>query len=209
MKKAHKLTVEEIEEAIREAGSDSLSVFGGKFEGGVNCQITPDELAGCLKAIIDSGHRIAAYLEIGVAAGGTTAMVHRFLKPETIVLVDDNKHAKAPLRPQVLQGIDIREIIGRSDDEASVEAAAASGPYDLILIDGDHLYPGVKLDTVLYSPMLNKGGFLMFHDSALPEWGVVRIVRELRKDPGFEFVGEYVSPSIPRPLGTALFRRCA
>jgi predicted O-methyltransferase YrrM len=202
--------MEEIENAIREAGSDSISVFGGKFEGGVNCQITPDELAGCLKAIIDSGQRIVSYLEIGVAAGGTTAMVNMFFKPDNIVLVDDNKHSKAPLRPQVLQGIDARritEIIGRSDDESSVAEADALGPYDLILIDGDHLYPGVKLDTVLYSPMLDKGGFLMFHDSAMAEWGVVRIVRELKKDHGFEFIGEYISTSIPRPLGTALFRR--
>jgi len=202
-----KPTIEEIENEIREAGSDSLSVFGGKFEGGVNCQITPDELAHCLAAIIDSGHNVDAYLEIGVAAGGTTAMVHRFLEPEVIVLVDDNKHNKAPLRAQVLAGIEVIEIIGRSDDEASVAMADICGPYDLILIDGDHLYPGVKLDTVLYSPMLKPGGFLAFHDSALPEWGVMRIVRELKEDPGFEFVGEYISTSIPRPLGTALFRR--
>jgi predicted O-methyltransferase YrrM len=205
--KLKKPTMAEIEDAIREAGSDSLSVFGGKFEGGVNCQITPDELAGCLAAIIDSGQRVAAYLEIGVAAGGTTAMVHRFLQPDTIVLVDNNKHNKAPLRPQVLDGIEVIEIIGRSDDETSVAMAEVCGPYDLILIDGDHLYPGVKLDTVLYSPMLKPGGFLMFHDSAMAEWGVVRIVRELKKDPGFEFVGEYISTSIPKPLGTALFRR--
>lgn len=202
-----RITREEIEETIREAGSNSLSVFGGKFEGGINCQMTPDEFAFCLMEIIDSGHRVASYLEIGAASGGTTAMVHRFLAPDLIVLVDENKHATAHQRPQVLQGIEAVEIIGRSDDESSVAAAGTLGPYDLILIDGDHSYSGVKLDMVLYSPMLKNGGFLMFHDSALPELGVQRVVRELKKDTGYEFIGEHVSASIPRPLGTAIFRR--
>ena len=47
-----------IQEFIHNAGSDNLSVFSGKFEGGVHCQQVPDEFAqlfGC-----DRSHRGAA-----------------------------------------------------------------------------------------------------------------------------------------------------
>lgn len=206
-KKQKRLTLKEIEDFILAGGSDDIPVFGGTHVGGLHCQQVPDELAPCLFDILESGWPVKSYLEIGVAAGGTTFLVHHFLAPETIVLVDDGKHHKAGLRPEILKDIPRREIVGRSDDPDVFLEAQRLGPYDLILIDGDHLYPGVKLDTLLYSPLLIAGGFLVFHDSALPQWGVCRVVRELRSDPSWEFVGEYLSLTHHRPLGLATFRR--
>jgi len=201
-------TVGEIEAFIEARGSDDLGVFGGKVAGGINCQQVPDELAACLHAILESAAPIRSYLEIGVASGGTTFLVHHFLKPGIIVLVDDNKHPKAPLRAEVLKGIERKELIGKSHDEAIVARLRDSGEqFDLILIDGDHYYPGVKLDTVLYLPFLAPGGYLALHDSALPEWGVGRVVRELRQDEFMEFIGEYLSTTHKKPLGLALFRK--
>jgi len=203
-----KMSLKQIEEFIITAGSDDLPTFGGAFQGGIHCQQVPDEIAQCIKAIIDSGFRIQCYLEIGVAAGGTTFLIDYFFHPQRIVLIDDNKHHKARLRAEILKGIEYKEIIGRSDAEDVVKAADDHFyPYDLILIDGDHLYPGVKLDTILYLPMLRAGGFLILHDSALPEWGVRRVVRELKSDPSMEFVAEFTSTKHPRPLGVALFRK--
>lgn len=201
--------MENIEQFVLAAGSDDLPTFGGKFEGGIHCQQVPDEIAPCIHAIVESGIGIRAYLEIGVAAGGTAFLFDHFLKPSVLVLVDDNKHPKAGLRPDILKHVPAREIIGRSADEATVAAAAAFSPYDVIVIDGDHLYAGVKIDTLLYLPMLRPGGFLVLHDSALPEWGVARVVREFKNDPLMEFVAEFVSREHPRPLGVALFRRKA
>ena len=37
--------------------------------------------------------------------------------------------------------------------------------YDYIYIDGDHRYKGVKLDFRLFWKQLNKGGFMVFHDT--------------------------------------------
>lgn len=203
-----KISVKNIEQFIIDAGSDDLPTFGGSFQGGIHCQQIADELAPCIRAIIESGIKVRSYLEIGVAAGGTTFLFDHFFKPENMVLVDDNKHHKAGLRPDILKHVPAHEIIGRSADESSVAAAAALAPYDVIVIDGDHLYTGVKIDTLLYLPMLRKGGFLVLHDSALPEWGVERVVRELKLDPSVEFIGEYVSSNHTRPLGVALFRGC-
>ncbi len=62
-------------------------------------------MAPCIKAILNSGEFPAHYLEIGAAAGGTTYLIDHFLEPRIIVLIDDNKHPKAHLRPYVLRDI--------------------------------------------------------------------------------------------------------
>jgi hypothetical protein len=47
----------------------------------------------------------------------------------------------------------------------------------------------------------------MLHDSAIPAWGVQRVVKELKETNGVEFVEEYISKSHPAPCGVALFRK--
>ena len=203
------MSLGEIEEIIRAAGSDDLATFGGAFEGGIHCQQIPDELGPCILAIMETGETIQSYLEIGVAAGGTAFLMHHFFQPERIVLVDDNKHHKAGLRKTILKDVPRVEIIGASQDEAVLVSLGKMPAFDVILIDGDHHYPGVKLDTIFYVPMLRPGGFLILHDSALPDWGVARVVRELKADPGVRFIGEYLSRSHTRALGLAVFQKVA
>ncbi len=200
-------SVKDIEDFVLDAGSDDLPTFGGKFVGGVHCQQVPDEIAPCIHAIMESGFPVRSYLEIGVAAGGTAFLFDHFFKPDYLVLVDDNKHPKAGLRADILKHVPAHEIIGRSAEVDSVASAAALSPYDVIVIDGDHSYAAAKIDVLLYSPMLRPGGFLVLHDSALSEVGVARVVRELKADPGMEFVAEFVSARALAALGVALFRR--
>ena len=200
------MNLEDIENFVLEAGSDDLATFGGFFEGGIHCQQIPDEIAPCIHAILESGQMINSYLEIGVAAGGTTYLIDHFFHPKTIILIDDNKHHKAGLRPQILSKVDYQVLIGRSQEENIISKAHETSPYDLIMIDGDHLYVGVKIDVDAYLPMLSLGGLLALHDSAIPEWGVGRMVRELKQDEDFEFIDEYVSKK-HKPCGIALFRR--
>lgn len=35
---------------------------------------------------------------------------------------------------------------------------------DLLFIDGDHIYEGVRKDFEMYSPLVRKGGIIAFHD---------------------------------------------
>jgi predicted O-methyltransferase YrrM len=44
---------------------------------------------------------------------------------------------------------------------------------DLLFIDGDHSYEGVKLDFEMYGPLVRKGGIIAFHDICMfpEEWG--------------------------------------
>lgn len=201
------ITVQEIKDFVINAGSDDVYTFGGAFEGGANSQQVPDEIAPCIKAVIDSGRKIEAYLEIGAAAGGTAYLFHHFMGSEKIVLLDTNEHPKCQFRPQVLAGIGYQEIIGRSDAPEAIEAAQKAGPYDLIFIDAEHQYSGVKHDAVTYLPFLKTGGFLIFHDTAAPDWGVIRVVEELKRDPSMEFIGEWKTTEHHRPCGVALFRK--
>lgn len=201
------ITLEEIEQFILDAGSANLPAFGGKFEGGIYCQHMPDELAPCILTILESGETVKSYLEIGVAAGGTTFLFDHFFHLEKIILIDENKHYQAGFRAGILNGINCQEIIGRSDAEKSIKMASGLAPFDIILIDGDHSYPGIKLDIVHYLPFLRLGGFLILHDSTWLPGGVTRVVRELKSDTGMEFIDEFVSKKHPSPCGTALFRK--
>jgi len=201
------IAIDAIEAFVIESGSDHIGTFGGQYEGGRQIQQVPDEIAACIHAILSSGVKINNYLEIGAAAGGTVYLINHFLHPSTIVIIDDNHHPKAHLRPYILDGIHYEEIIGASQN---VWPMVSQTKFDLILIDGDHSYMGAKLDVINYLPFLTDGGYLMLHDSVCQEcWGVHLVVEELKQEPGLELVGEYISKKHPRKCGIALFRKAS
>jgi predicted O-methyltransferase YrrM len=201
-------TVEDLEEFVLASGSESLDVFGGRYVGGAYCQQMPEEIAPCFHAILESGRRIESYLEIGVAAGGSTWLVNQVFHPVNIVLIDDNQHPKVEMRKQVLAGVQRTELIGQSTDEGVVNALRDTGmKFDLIFIDGDHSYEGARADVDLYLPFLLPGGFMFLHDSCAAQYGDVdRVVREMKTDKRIEFIGEHISAKHPTPCGIALFR---
>jgi cephalosporin hydroxylase len=203
--------VAEIEKFVLDAGSADLPTFGGTFLGGIYIQQYADEIAPAIDAILNSGRKIGAYLEIGVAAGGMTYLVNHFLHPDKIVLVDDGSHYQAGERGRILEGLRYTTLLGNSVDPAIITGASeASDGYDLLMIDGDHTYLGSRADADNYLPMLREGGFLIMHDTAFPGWGPMIVMDELKKDPGMEFIAEYVSEK-PAKLGitcgVALFRK--
>jgi predicted O-methyltransferase YrrM len=83
---------------------------------------------------------------------------------------------------------DVVEIVRATSEEAAI---SWTQPIDLIFIDGDHSYEGVKKDWDLFIPFISKFGVVVFHDSiwdleADPKWaradmGVPRFVDDLRK----------------------------
>jgi hypothetical protein len=202
------VSIEDIENFVIEAGSDHVQTFGGKFEGGSQIQQIADEIAPCIHAILESGHPIKAYLEIGACAGGTVFLMNQFLKPEKIVLIDNNRHPKHHIRPYILTDIEHIEIIGDSHAQGTIDALKLTDIiFDCILVDGDHSYPGCKMDVDIYREFLNDGGFIILHDSQLKECGVKQVVEEMKADEGFEFIGEYLSEKHTHVLGVALFRK--
>lgn len=84
---------------------------------------------------------------------------------------------------------DYVEIVRKMSDEA---AKNWKRPIDLLLIDGDHTFDGVKRDWDLFSPFVRNTGVVIFHDTAWElcgrdseyyrsDMGVPRFVEHLRE----------------------------
>lgn len=201
------IELKEIENFILENGSDDLPTFGGDFEGGCHCQQIYDEIAPFIFEVLNIGDKIKKYLEVGVASGGTTFILNNFFKFEKVVLIDDNKHPKSKFRKSILEGIPIKEMIGRSDEKRIIDSTKDIGPYDLIFIDGDHTFEAVNRDVNNYFPMIKKGGYIALHDSVMKQWGVHIVVENLKKDDSVDLFGEYVTGTKIRACGLTVFKK--
>jgi predicted O-methyltransferase YrrM len=60
-----------------------------------------------------------------------------------------------------------RGVLGDSHQEATraaVQALLGDSPVDLLFIDGDHTYEGVRADLEMYRGLVRPGGVIAFHD---------------------------------------------
>lgn len=62
---------------------------------------------------------------------------------------------------------------------------------DVLIIDGDHSYQGVRNDFNLYLPFVNKNGYIIFDDYNAEDWPEVRefVDKEVMSNSAVEFVG--------------------
>lgn len=96
-------------------------------------------------------------LEIGTANGGLTYVLSRlFEKVVTIDIVNEVQYEKD----------NIIRLIANSHNLSihDLEKVTKFAPYDLIFIDGDHSYEGVKQDFLLFRPLLKMSGVIALHD---------------------------------------------
>jgi predicted O-methyltransferase YrrM len=89
----------------------------------------------------------------------------------------------------------ITPIRGMSYNVIDDVAKLTNNQIDMLFIDGDHSYGGVKKDWDLYSPLLKSGSIVIFHDIAWAD-GVKKVVREnvkplVSKDSNFELPNMY------------------
>ena len=113
-------------------------------------------------------HRVATLLEIGTSNGGTALLAARALRPDgLLVTVDIDEPYNAPrLRRAIGKGVRSGFIVADSHADSTVESVMArcAGGYDMVFIDGDHSYEGVRRDTLAYGPCVRPGGLIGFHD---------------------------------------------
>jgi len=102
------------------------------------------------------------------------------------------------------------EIVRKTSTVAAVEWNV---PIDLLFIDGDHTYEGVRNDWDLFSPHLTKFGVALFHDTIWEvaevdeqfrrkNMGVPSFVEELRRA-GFPVI------TLPRDCGLSMVQKAA
>lgn len=201
-------------EEIRDLGTDNLSHFknGYRKEGGYSLQQNPFEFAALVSFLARVPVRPKTYLEIGTASGGVLRFIDSLMEFETIALLDDGKHHRAPERPAHVaavrdRGATILEYIGDSHSDAAIRflsAVRSTRGWSLAFIDGDHTYDGVSADTrlLLDNGFVKPGALVIYHDIIACAGDVGRCWREAcdakRLRPLAEFVGAEV------PLGIAV-----
>jgi hypothetical protein len=123
--------------------------------------------------------RPGAVLEIGTYRGGTLFVIARLAAPDaTIISVDLPtttlgplvRSAQAPIFNRFTRaGQKLYLLRENSHDPKTVlriSEILAGRKLDLLFVDGDHSYEGVKRDFEMYSPLVRKGGLVAFHDVA-------------------------------------------
>lgn len=107
-------------------------------------------------------------LEIGTASGGTNFLLGAALPEVTLKLgvdlfVQNKRLLHAFGRPNCQQ-VFIDGSSRAPETLARVRAALGERPIDVLFIDGDHSYAGVRADHELYAPLVRPGGLIAFHD---------------------------------------------
>ena len=123
-------------------------------------------------------------LEIGTARGGTLFVLCRLAASDATVISLDLRHGAfgggySPLRMPLYRrfaspGQSLHLIRADSHDMDTLERVRkilGPEPLDYLFIDADHTYEGVKRDFEMYSPLVRKGGTVVFHDIVQDESG--------------------------------------
>lgn len=121
---------------------------------------------------IATSRGVTSYLEIGARHGGSFyEVVSRLPAGSTAIAVDlpnglwgktaSEQSLTACVHELWAKGYDVHTILGNSQDEATIQRVAQRAPYDLVFIDGCHLYEDVKMDWDNYGPMSR---IVAFHD---------------------------------------------
>lgn len=117
-------------------------------------------------------------LEIGTGSGGSTYFLSKLGGEGSLLISIDmdpvcNEYI-AMFRKY--RGQRMSCIVADSHEAATVQTVAAlldGTPLDLLFIDGDHSYDGVKNDFELYSALCTDKSFICFHDIN-PDYGTSR-----------------------------------
>lgn len=142
-----------------------LKTFSGR-----NASQNEFELRSFIEFLILNG--VSRYLEIGARHGDTFHEIMTHLPVGSVgVAVDypgalwgtvSSRSALTDVNEDLLAlGYDTQTLFGDSTNAQVVKAIHALGPFDAILIDGDHTYKGVKADWDHYRDL---APIVAFHD---------------------------------------------
>lgn len=139
-----------------------------------------DELTEFTRLLQASPPRLA--LEIGTAQGGVFWLLCRVATADaTLISLDlppDERHsggerAAIDLPAMKKAGQTIHVVHGSSHDAGTFDRVVElleGRKLDLLFIDGDHTYDGVKSDYEMYASLVRPGGTIAFHDIVPTPW---------------------------------------
>jgi predicted O-methyltransferase YrrM len=154
-----------------------------------------EEITGFLKLL--SQRPPAVVLEIGTEKGGTFFLLTRVATQDGLLLSLDlpagQDSAYPAWREPLYRGFARErqrvELVREDSHDArtleKVKQLLGGRVLDLLFIDGDHSYGGVRKDFEMYSPLVAKGGTIAFHDivegAEASVGGVPKLWRELKQ----------------------------
>ena len=164
-------------------------------------------------------------LEIGTAQGGVFWLMCRLAaRSATLISLDlppSERHSGGEkfaidLQSMKNSGQTIHSVHGDSHALGTLEQVKkllGDRMIDLLFIDGDHTYEGVRQDYLMYSQMVRPGGLVAFHDIVKTPWPGCQVDRfwgELVQDRSLDsraIIGRVPSHfggigTITRPYGT-------
>lgn len=100
-----------------------------------------------------------------------------------------NEHVVRKNFSRVGMSEDQYTLVKHLSTEPEAMQKAAARKYDVLVIDGDHSYAGVKTDFENYAPLVRVGGYIILDDYNSPDWPDVKeyVDKELDKH-------EFVAP---------------
>jgi predicted O-methyltransferase YrrM len=128
-------------------------------------------------------------LEIGTAQGGMFWLLCRISTPDAMLVsldlppkdrISGGKPIDIDLERMKQAGQTVHAVLGNSHDAQIAERVRTligKRDLDLLFIDGDHTYDGVRQDYEMYSPLLHPGGFIAFHDITHSHWPECQVDR--------------------------------
>jgi predicted O-methyltransferase YrrM len=125
-----------------------------------------------LEYLLALAEKASSVLEIGSRYGETLLLMAQRMKAGRLVSVDlpgiqpwgypdSENHLRANIEKIRELGLEAELFIGDSADPDILSAVTALSPFDLVFIDGDHRYEGVKTDWLNYGHL---GKVVVFHD---------------------------------------------
>ena len=133
--------------------------------------------------------KIRNFLEIGFNSGKVNTVLNKFFNFEQIVAVDNftadisSTDLMANLRRK-----NLTLICGNSDKKETLRIIKKFQPFDLIFVDANHEYVGIKKDLSNYCTMLSDHGILAVHDIHSLEYsGVNKAWNEFKLQNNFMF----------------------
>jgi len=123
------------------------------------------EINALLELARENGARVVC--EIGSRDAGTSVLFSRVLRPEQLIVMDLYAKNRWRLRRAAPPGQTVRVIDGDTSHPLTVarlRRRLGGRRLDLLLIDGDHRWRGVRCDFINYREFVRDGGLIAFHD---------------------------------------------
>ena len=149
-------------------------------------------------------------LEIGSYQGGSAIIIYNALEANklgTLTLID--KNPKIP--PNVWQKIKKRTTIHIGDSFKLINSLFYNNNFDFVFIDGDHTFNGVIKDSFSAIKILNKDGYILYHDCHHDEIekAINHIIKKFKNINDCGIISTKINKSIPEQIwgGFRLLRK--